>query len=485
MQSLLAFLATACLTTVSLAGFAQMAKSPLAPYISVSDPVIALTHVEVIDGTGAAPVSDQTVVLDQGKIASIGPSASAQIPAGAKVLDLHGHTVYPGLVGMHEHLFYVEPGSAALRGLVGGEMFQTGAPLYLAAGVTTARTTGSIEPYADLNIKQSIDSELTPGPDFDVTGPYLEGAGSFIHQLHPLSGPTDATRTVNYWAEEGVTSFKAYMFITPDELKAAIDAAHAHGLKITGHLCSVGFTQAANMGIDNLEHGIVVDTEFYSGKTPGLCPDERAADQEMAEKLDMTSAPVMAMIHELVAHHVAVTSTLSVFEISAPNRPPMAFLVREKDSMMPEAWASVLQTRALIAEHADKSIMPVLMKKEMQFEREFAAAGGLLMAGCDPTGYGAVLPGFGDQRNLELLVEAGFTPEQAIQIYTQNGAKFLGRENRIGTIVAGKQADLVVVAGDPAKDISAVEHVDFIFKKGVGYDPAKLIESTRGMVGIR
>ena len=485
MRTFPAFLATACLTTVSLAAFAQTATPPLAPYISVSDPVIALTHVEVIDGTGAVPISDQTVVLDHGIFASVGPSASAQIPAGAKVLDLHGHAVYPGLVGMHEHLFYVEPGSASLHGLVGGEMFQTGAPLYLAAGVTTARTTGSIEPYADLNIKRSIDSGLKPGPDFDVTGPYLEGAGSFIHQLHPLSGPADATRTVNYWAEEGVTSFKAYMFITPDELKAAIDAAHAHGLKITGHLCSVGFTQAADMGIDNLEHGIVVDTEFYSGKKPGLCPEDRAAGQEMAAKLDMTSAPVMAMIHDLVAHHVAVTSTLSVLEMSAPNRPPLAILLREKDSMMPQAWTSVLQTRALIAEHADKSIMPVLMKKEMQFEREFVAAGGLLMAGCDPTGYGAVLPGFGDQRNLELLVEAGFTAEQAIQIYTQNGAKYLGREDRIGTIAAGKQADLVVVTGDPAKDISAVEHVDYVFKKGVGYDPAKLIESARGMVGIR
>ncbi len=484
MRPLPTFLAIAYLTSVSLAGFAQISKSPLAPYISVSAPVVALTHVEVIDGTGVAPTLDQTIVLDHGKIASFGSSSGAQIPSGAKVLDLHGHTVYPGLVGMHEHLFYVEPGRAQY-GLVGGEMFQTSAPLYLAAGVTTARTTGSIEPYADLNIKKSVDADLTPGPDFDITGPYLDGPDPLVPQLHPLSGADDATRTVNYWADEGVTSFKAYMFITPDDLKAAIDAAHAHGLKITGHLCSVGFTQAADMGIDNLEHGIVVDTEFYSGKKPGLCAGGRASFQEMANNLDMASAPVMAMIHDLVVHHVAVTSTLAVFEMSVPNRPPLNFLLREKASMMPEAWTSVLETRTLIAEHADESIMPVLMKKEMQFEREFVAAGGLLMAGCDPTGYGAILPGFGDQRNLELLVDAGFTPEQAIQIYTQNGAKYLGREDRVGTIATGKQADLVVVTGDPTKDISAVEHVDYVFKKGVGYDPAKLIASTRGMVGIR
>jgi len=363
-------------------------------------------------------------------------------------------------------------------------MFQSGPRLYLAAGITTARTAGSVEPYADLNVKREVDAGLMPGPDFDVTGPYLEGAGSLIPQLHQLSGPADATRTVDYWAGEGVTSFKAYMFITPGELKAAIDAVHAHGLKITGHLCSIGFTEAADMGIDNLEHGIFVDTEFYSGRKEGVCPF-RTAVREMADTLDNAGPQVRTMIHDLVAHHVAVTSTLSVFETSLPNRPPMAFLDREREAMMPQAWTSVLESRAETGQIGERSPWPVLMKKEMQFERDFVAAGGLLMAGCDPTGDGAVLPGFGDQRNLELLVEAGFTPVQAIQIYTQNGAKYLGRDDRIGTIAVGKQADLVVVTGDPAKDISAVEHVDTVFKKGVGYDPAKLIASTRGMVGIR
>ena len=153
--------------------------------------------------------------------------------------------------------------------------------------------------------------------------------------------------------------------------------------------------------------------------------------------------------------------------------------------MMPEAWTSVLVQRALIAEHAASSSWPVLFKKEMEFEREFVAAGGLLMAGCDPTSYGDVLPGFGDERALELLVQAGFTPEEAIHIYTENGARFLGRDDRIGTIAAGKHADLVVVAGDAAKDISAVEHVQTVFKDGVGFDSQKLIDSVHGLAGIR
>lgn len=464
--------------------FAQNnAPDPLAQYISVSAPVIALTHVEVIDGTGAAPILDQTIVLDHGKIASIRPSTTATMPSGAKILDLHGRTVFPGLVGMHEHLFYTEPTGRNFHGLVGGELLDTAPRLYLAAGVTTARTAGSVEAYTDLNIKKEIDAGKLPGPDLDITGPYLEGKPTLIPQMHELTGPDDARKLVDHWADEGVTSFKAYTDISPEELKAAIDAAHAHKLKITGHLCSVGFREAADMGIDNLEHGILVDTEFYSGKKPGIC-FAREALKEMV-KLDMNGAEVRSMIEDLVRHHVAVTSTLSIFESFGPNKPPMTFLVREEGAMMPQAWASVMGTRAQIAEHADSSDIPVLMKKEMQFEREFVAAGGLLMAGCDPTGYGAILPGFGDQRNLELLVEAGFTPVQAIQIYTQNGARFLGREDRIGTLAVGKQADLVVVAGDPAKNIADVERVEVAFKAGIGYDSQKLIDSVQGMVGIR
>jgi len=474
----------ACVSLCALPVVGQPGEGdPLAPYISVADPVVALTHVEVIDGTGAAPVQDQTLIIDHGKIAWLGASEGAAIPPSAKILDLHGHTVYPGLVGMHEHLFYSEPTSPALQGLVGGELVDTAPRLYLAAGVTTARTTGSIAPYTDLNIKKDIDAGKEPGPDLDVTGPYLEGNPPLIPQMHILTGPEDARKMVDYWVGEGVTSWKAYMHISPEELKAAIDEVHKRGEKITGHLCSVGFTEAAEMGIDNLEHGIVVDTEFDPAKKEGECP--AGAAREMAEKLDIQSEPVMTMIHELVSHHVAVTSTLAVFESLMPGRPPMQFLLHEKDSMLPEAYASVLTTRSLILERSAKSPMAGLLTKEFQFEREFVAAGGLLMAGCDPTAYGAVLPGFGDERNLELLVEAGFTPEQAIEIATLNGAKYLGRADRVGSIAVGKQADLVVVEGDAAKDITAVEHVETVFKNGTGYDSRKLIESVRGMVGVR
>src|SRR5262249_3085620 len=143
-----------------------------------------------------------------------------------------------------------------------------------------------------------IDAGKMAGPKMHLTAPYLEGEGAFTPQMHVLKDTEDARRTVEYWISEGMTSFKAYMNITPAELAAAIKAAHAHGIKVTGHLCSIGFREAAALGIDDLEHGLVVDTEFFSGKKPGVCPNPAEATREMAEKLEIESAPVQEMIRD-------------------------------------------------------------------------------------------------------------------------------------------------------------------------------------------
>lgn len=468
-------------------GGVQAAGIPaaLAPYVKVAAPTIVLEHVRVIDGTGAPARDDQTILIENGKISWAGLfMASPTPPPGARVIDESGKTVFPGLVGMHEHLFYPLPGGGPGLLPLYGEMADSAPRLYLAGGVTAARTAGSLEPYTDISIKQEIDAGKMPGPKLFLTGPYLEGAPAIGPQMHTLTGPDDAARLVDYWAGEGMTSWKGYMHVTPQELKAAIDAAHAKGQKVTGHLCAVGFQEAAALGIDNLEHGLVVDTEFYSQKKPGVCPGQRAPQEELA-KMDVEGPQIQGTIRDLIAHHVAVTSTLAIFESFVPNRPPMSEEMRVRSSLLPDAWASYATTRATIAEHVADPMWARLLKMEMQFERDFAKQGGLLMAGCDPTGYGGVLPGFGDQRNLELLVEAGFTPEEAIHIATENGAQWLGQEMNFGTIAPRKAADLVVVDGNPAKNIADVEKVDTVFKDGVGYDPQKLIESVRGLVGLR
>jgi amidohydrolase family protein len=471
---------------VAAATIAQTQKSSdVAVFVTVDAPVFVLNHVRVIDGTGAAAKEDQAIVIANGKIESIGPAGSAQIPQGALVLDRSGYTVIPGLVGMHDHLYYtdsiavqVADGKIGEPGLFVAEIPYTAPRLYLAAGVTTIRTTGSLEPYTDLKVKSRIDANLMPGPSIDATAPYLEGPPTRFAQMHELTGPDDAKRMVDYWAAEGMTSYKAYMNITREELGVAIQQAHAHKLKLTGHLCSVTWPEAVALGIDDFEHGpVFTDTEFVADKKPDVCPSGGGSSWA---KQDMNGAQVQQMIHDLVSHHVAVTSTLPVFECGVPGRPKLQR--RTLDAMSAESAQSYLTARASVPLD---SPMTALLRKEMDFEVAFVKAGGLLLAGPDPTGNGGVLPGFGDQRELELLVEAGFTPMEAIKIVTENGAEYLGQQDRIGTLSPGKQADLVVIKGDPSKNIDEVENVETVFKAGIGYDSKKLIDSVRGQVGIR
>jgi imidazolonepropionase-like amidohydrolase len=467
-----------------LGSLAQTRSPQVQPFLKVDAPVIALTHVRVIDGTGGAARDDQSVIISKGKIESISPAASANIPKDAQVLDLHGYTVIPGLVGMHDHMFY------PVGGGIFGEMGYSFPRLYLAGGVTTIRTTGSLEPYTDLELKKQIDAGEMPGPKMHVTGPYLEGAGSWALQMHQLTGPDDATRTVNFWLDQGVDNFKAYMFITPAELSAAVTAAHKRGAKVTGHLCSIGFREAADLGIDDLEHGLLVDTEFFPWKKPDIC-DTTPKDEGFIATLDVNSGPLHDMIQYLIAKHVAVTSTLPVFEMGIPGRPSIQ--PRVLDALTLDARSAVLGNKVRAADATRNkqtygSEVPPwgpAFKKEMEFEYAFSKAGGLLLAGLDPTGMGGVIAGFGDQREVELLVEAGFTPLEAIHIATYNGAQFLGEADRIGTLAAGKQADLVVIKGDPSQKIDDIENVEIVFKDGIGYDSAKLIESARGTVGSR
>lgn len=440
--------------------------------------VLALRHVRVVDGTGASPRTDQTLIIADGKITALGDAATVKIPDGAKVLDLSGRTVIPGLVGMHDHMFYPSPGGLPLY----TEHASSFPRLYLAGGVTSLRTTGSLEPYTDLELKQAIDAGKIAGPKIHVTGPYLEGPGAFALQMHQLKDAEDARQTVEFWIAQGATSFKAYMNITPEELSAAIKAAHAHGIKVTGHLCSIGFREAAALGIDDLEHGIEVDTEFYPGKKPGVCPNPRDAAKALLS-VDIAGKPMQDMIHDLIAHHVAVTSTLPVFETSVPGRAPLDS--RVLDAMTTEARIAYLTRRAHISDNAANSDAAAIFKKEMEFEHEFSKQGGLLLAGLDPTGYGGVIAGFGDQREVELLVEAGFTPVEAIHIATSNGAQFLGELDKVGTLAVGKAADIVVLNGDPSAKIKDIENVELVFKDGLGYDSAKLIDSVKGLVGLR
>jgi enamidase len=371
----------------------------------------------------------------------------------------------------HEHLYYpVGPG-------VYGQLGESFTRLYLAGGVTTMRTGGNVNGFMDLNMKLAIDRGQKPGPSIDATAPYLNGPNTFI-QMRTMKGPDDARKQVAYWAGEGFTSFKAYMQITRADLAAAIDEVHKRGLKITGHLCSVTYAEAADLGIDNLEHGFLAATDFVPNKAPDTCPGQGTGQQTIAA-LDEQGEPFRALVKKLVDRRVALTSTLTVFETFTPGRPMPPGLEVLLPALREQFERTFERTKT-----NDTSVYARLFPKALALERAFVRAGGVLIAGTDPTGSGGVIPGFSNQRQIELLVEAGVTPVEAVRIGTLNGARYLGQEGRIGSIAAGKQADLVIVLGDPSTTIADIRRVETVFKRGVGFDPAKLIASVTGRVGL-
>jgi imidazolonepropionase-like amidohydrolase len=458
-------------------------------YASVSTPKAILEHVQIIDGTGAAPTPDQNIFIEGGRITAIAPGADQPPTDGTTIINLRGYSVMPGIVGMHDHLFYMaRPNLAADSSYDGPALFlqmSFSAPrLYLANGVTTARTVGSVDPYTDLRLKQAIEAGVLPGPHLDVTGPYLEGTSSNPNlQMRQLTGPEDARQTVAYWADRGVTSFKAYAHITREELRAAVTEAHKRGLKVTGHLCSVSYPEAAEIGIDDLEHGFFVNTELDPDKKADTC--SASGGDYTLDHMVPGSPEAERLIATLISHHVAITSTLPSTAASVPidasvdGRAPVRAAVLE--AMSPSAREAYLYSRN--RPRSTDTNVALRLRRDTDLERAFVAAGGLLLAGPDPVGAGAVIPGFGDQREIELLVEGGFAPVQAIRIATLNGAIFLGRQDQIGSIAVGKNADLVVMKGDPATRITDIENVEIVFKDGVGYDTRKLLDSVKGRYG--
>jgi hypothetical protein len=440
------------------------------PFVSINAPVVALTHVRVVDGTGTPARDDITIILRDNRIAAVGAASSTPIPAGAQVLDLSGHTVIPGLVGLHEHTWF--------GGMRRSTQMSTAAPLlYLAMGVTTAMTAGSQFPYGELNMKRAVDVGVIPGPRFEITGPYLNGGNPTPRGTSRLlSSPEEARRVIAYWGSEGATWFKFLGGETREVLGAGIKEAHARGLKVTGHLCSVTFTEAAALGIDLLQHGLITNSDYVPNKKPDVCPAE---NMRVQADVDVSSAAVQESIRKIVASGAAVASTLGVYETFMPTRARLDSAAMEM--VDPEGRKEIEANHANLAQ-TGFTVPDRLLKKMMQWERDFVRAGGLLGAGCDPWGTG-YLPGFGDLRNYELLIEAGFKPEEAIQIMTYNGARILGREKQTGSIAPGKAADLVIIRGDPVRAPKEIYNVVTVIRGGVGYDSMKLRQAAKGSVG--
>lgn len=440
-------------------------------YVSLDSGSVAIVGVTLIDGRGGAAKKGQTVVIKDGKIADV--YAGTRVAAGTYTIDGAGMTLIPGLVGMHDHLFYTAAGGHA------NQMNFTAPRLYLASGVTTIRTTGGRSPYAEINLKKGVDSGFVPGPRIHVTTPYLTG-GAGGGSMFASDDPEAARRFVAYWASEGVTWVKFYTDVSRASMKAAITEAHKHGMKATGHLCSVTFSEAIDLGLDDFAHGVLTATDFVGDKQVDKCPTNV---YKLTDSLSRSDTPeAKALIAKMVKSKASMTTTMAIFEALYPHRPVND--ERTLELMEPSVRTAYAANRQFIDSVPNYLFTKDGFARALAFDKAFYDAGGLLANGVDPTGNGGALPGFGDQRGYELLREAGLTAEQAVQVCSYNGARILGVSDKLGSVEKGKLADLVLLQGDLTADPSVIRNVVTVFKDGYGYDPKKLIDAVRGRVGI-
>ena len=442
-------------------------------FVSLDRGLYLLQNLTVIDGTGSPAKTNQDIIIEGEIIKQIGEDLVA--PEGATVINMEGKSAMPGMIMLHEHMFY----PSTTPGIYGVDQMSYSFPkLYLAGGVTSMRTAGSVMPQVDVNIKKAIDRGQTPGPKMDVTSPHLDREGLGIYELGPFESTEQAVNAVNFYADMGITSFKVYNFLTREDLKAIVKAAHTRNMKVTGHLCSITYKEAADIGIDNLEHGFYASSDFISDKTVDMCdPFEM---RKAMINIPTDSKVVSDLINYLVAKNVAITSTINVFE---PYTDREVVPGGGLDALFPDAKEMVLRRWA--SKQGKDSIDYLLFNKSKVWEKAFYDAGGLLMPGTDPTYDGRIVAGYANMRLLELFVEMGFSIPEAIKICTLHGAKYLEQESSIGTLEASKIADLLIINKDISKDISAIRSIETVFKNGIGYDSKKLFKAAEGYVGIR
>ena len=346
---------------------AQKFSSHVREYIVDSASKTLLRDVKIIDGTGAPSKLHQDVLITNGIITQIREVNQGLVPNDTKIIECAGKTLIPGLVMMHEHLYY----TMFLDNFFNlAEMPFSFPRMYLAGGSTTIRTTGSIEPQTDLAIKRMIGEGKLIGPDMDVTAPYIEREGFDIPSLNTIKDAAEATNSVKFWADKGCTSFKMYMHIKKEDLQAVVREAHKRNLKVTGHLCTLTYREAASIGIDNLEHGFYASTDFDLKKKNEQF--DYLASQMALQSLPAVDTRMSSLISFLVQHKVALTSTLPVFE---PNTGRELILGGGEESVLPVVLEEI-RLRWERSQHRDSGAF-ALFKKEMKWEKQFYDAGGL------------------------------------------------------------------------------------------------------------
>ncbi len=422
--------------------------------------VIALVGATVIDGTGAPPMPDQTILIEGERIAAVG--RDLVVPDNAIVIDVTGNAVIPGLIDMHGHMY-------ALR----SNQFEAYPRLFLAGGVTTAFSPGDFDPAGMTALRDAIARGEVVGTRIFTAGPYFDHAPSIVPWIEGVSSAAAALDKFAEWRDR-IDAVKVYASITEQEVAGLITAAHEAGLFVTGHLGGIPTRRAVALGIDGLEHGIFAIAELSSHGPTAPINDQYCA---LAE-LDLTSPIVDSVISDIVRHGVYVTPTIVTMQAMHPEFDPV---VADWERYLSDDMRAVLAERAEFLDARGAECLGRAVEKQLAFVGQLHRRGGVVLVGTDPV-TPELLPGFALHRELQNLVAAGLTPLEAITAATANAAAALGRDEELGTIAPGRWADLVVVDGDPSMEIGSVSNIRLVLKAGDQYDPTALRQSVVGTI---
>lgn len=388
-----------------------------------SKPDLVITHARLFDGSDGPVIQNATVLIKNGRISSIDKSgATVDLPPDAPVIDASGKTLLPGLMDNHYHYWNAFDGSRLLS-----------------KGITAIRDPGSDINFS-MEFKQAVATGLLPGPDIYTAGPLIDG----LHGYHPyvdveIDTPAAAKSLVRSLKAQGVDLLKVYFMLKPEVLRAVVAEAHAVGLRVTGHIgVKTGWNEAIDDGIDGVNH-IRVWKDFLplseqpSGEDESLDASKNMIGRMQAnwDHIDLDSTPVHALIEKMAARKIGFDPTLSIQRIDDEMRKTLSF---DRFATAQESYRRMSRFVAM----ASKSGVP-------------------LLAGTDD---GSLFD------EMESYAAAGIPNADILRAATANGAQWLNKSADFGTIQPGRRADLIIVDGDPLKDIKDIRKIQIVVKDG-------------------
>ncbi|MGA8153484.1 MAG: amidohydrolase family protein [Terriglobales bacterium] len=410
---------------------------------------LAIVGATLIDGTGSAAVPDAAVVIEDGRIVAVGPRSGVQIPPNATLVDARGKTLLPGLWDMHAHFEQVEWG-----------------PIYLAAGVTTVRDCGNEFEFITA-VRDAIAQGRGLGPRLLLAG-IVDGSGRETVGVERVDTPEQARAWTDRYHETGFQQMKIYSSVKLEEVKAVTEEAHRLGMTVTGHVPE-GLTayQVVEAGQDQINHvGYILDMMH----APFPSDMNRPERQKALADIDLNSSEAGEAIAFLKEHHTVIDPTMALFEfLTASTAKPPASFEPGVTTVAPELAEQLLD----VGPPSSSSEL-----REKVFEKELALVGRLHQAGVPiVAGTDQTVPGYSLHREIELYVQAGFTPMEAIQAATIVPARVMGLDKEVGTIEPGKRADLIILNGNPLEDIRNTRNVEYVITNGKMFHCAELWES--------